>query len=265
MTVTTKSTKYCRACHQKISVKARRCQHCNVWQGKRFWFGEVTVYSVAVLLVAVAGVGVGFYQAFERIGKNQEEIRILGAPYEFAFRRWKEENVEFIQNTGDPGKRITPISILWYQFFETGYILYNASQGWSIILNANNKNWREVENDSAILISHYNKEEINKELLKHFHDGERYEYYLNLFKEGSITGGIGNLYVKHDLGPSLGKPLQAEMWIEDSGFVRGDNYDLIVGVINRPTDHKDSIVRAVYALMNDDTYRRFVITNRSKK
>lgn len=259
------STKYCHACHQEISSKARRCQHCNVWQGKLFLLSATR--HIVTLVIAAAGVMIAFYNV--EISEDIEEIRISGEPYEYAFWRWKKENVEFIENTGDPGEQITPISILWYQFFETGYILYNASQGWSIILDFKNETWREEANDSTILISHYDKEKINIKRFNQLFDGanggER-NYYLDLFKEGAITGGIGNLYVKHDLGPVLGKPLKAEMWIENSGFVRGTEYDLIVGVINRPTDREDSIVRAVYALFKDhNTYKRFVITNRARK
>ena len=157
---------------------------------------------------------------------------------------------------------MTPISILWYQFFEKGYILYNASQGWSVVLDFSNKTWQKFENDSESLISLYDKEKVDDSRLKELYDGERYHYYRGLLKDGKITGGIGNLYVKYDLGPRLGKPHKTEKWIENSGIVHGENYDLIVGILNRHIDSHNSIVRAVYALLKDKTYKRFVLIHR---
>lgn len=255
------SSKSCHACRQELSREARRCHHCHAWQGKQAWLGELTVSSIFSLIGTLVAICIGFINIAE-ISSNKDRIDVLQKPYEFAFNRWKEENAEFIQKTGEPGKLVTPISILWYQFFEKGYILYNASQGWSIVLDFSNKTWQKVENDSESLISLYNKEKIDISRLRELHGGVRYNDYLDLLREGKITGGIGNLYVKHDLGLRLGKPRKAEMWIENSGFVNGENYNLMVGIINRHTDSHDSIVRTVYALLKNNTYKRFVVVNR---
>jgi len=99
------------------------------------------------------------------------------------------------------------------------------------------------------------EEDIDLEYLRKLHDGSRYGQYLSLFedfvhKDGlGLTGGIGNLYVKHDLWSSLGPPIEREKHTFDSGSYSTPHYTLILGVPRNPNHNCKSWGRDVIELL----------------
>lgn len=247
----------CYACKENLLLGARRCSKCHAWQGWRRYLGELTLISLFSVLASAAAVGTVFFQ-FIKLNDRLESLE-RNFKYNIVYEQWKKENGEFIEDNGIPTDAMMPISKLWYQFFERGYVLYNASSNWSVILDSINEEFNIYDNPEA-LISLYDPQNIDTELLRTLHAGPRYKQYYQLFQRAKITGGIGTLYVEHDLAPKIGNPISKEMSINDAAYKRGRVYDLLIGAINRQGDTPSSTIRAVFALFHKaSTYKRFVI------
>ena len=254
-------TATCFACREPIHELARKCHKCQAWQGWRRYVGQLTILSCFPLVTSIVALVLSVFfhidarELQERVGDLESNLPSI------VFERWKEENQSFINGTGKPGDMLSPISILWYQFFENGSMLYNASSDWTVALFSDKK-WEKYENPVA-LITHYDPMNPNLEenIRKHY-NGINFEEYLEIFrsKEKNVTGGIGTLYVKHDLFPRLGRPVSSERAIHTSGYVSGPVYDLLVGLVNTSLNDPESRPKAVYALMKKGgDYKKFVV------
>lgn len=182
------------------------------------------------------------------------EVCLGKAAYDILFEKWRT-------NAG-PGimigtvSEIKAIPALWYQFFEKGIILYIAD-GFSYVLLYEPKVWKKFAAPGKPYVSLYPKHEddINVELLNRLNGGIRFDQYLSLFKDFihnerlGLTGGIGNLYVKHDLGPMLGQPMEREKHAFDSGSYDTSLYRLILGAPRNPNHNCKSWGRDVIELL----------------
>ncbi len=247
----------CYACKKALLLYARRCDNCHAWQDWRRYTGDLNVLTVVPLIASAIAIVMVLIDVNNTDNRVKElETRFL---YDTVYEKWKEGNGLFIEKNGIPSSKIEPINLLWYQFFEKGYILFNASSGWSVALSHEDMTFSRMNNPEQ-LIALYDPKKIDQNLLQRLHNEERYNEYLRLFETGEITGGIGTLYVKHDLAPIIGKPTGKEISMSGAAFIRGQTYDLIVGAINRPTDSPNSSIRAVYALFHGThTYEKFPV------
>lgn len=171
--------------------------------------------------------------------------------HEILFDKWAKETGAIQRKT---------VSALWYQFFEKGFILYIEDEAAYVLLHKG-KTWRGYKTPDKPRISSYpkNEDEINFALLRHLYGGQNYEPYEALFKnfvakdKFGLTGGIGNLYVLHDLFPILGQPLHREKHAYHSAFYDIDSYRLILGVPGSKDHHCKSWSREVVKLLQHNT------------
>ncbi len=219
--------------------------------------GIVGAVIVAVLAAFITGV-IGNNDPDKtdmQNGVGSSEIEL----YELVYDRWKQGNFDFIRNPGAPGQTFISIDILWYQFFEHGAILYNASSDWSVALFPD-KTWEKYENPIALVTNYEPDRPSIAENIRSIYQGPNYEKYLHLFQSNRITGGIGTLYVKHDLLPRIGKPLAFQEWTEDAAYVPGPVYDLLVGLVNTHLDSRESKPKTVISLIhNGKRFKRHVV------
>lgn len=215
--------------------------------------------TILPIFVSVVALVIGFASRVDTTNLQDRVGNLESKSHEIVYERWKQGNSDFIRNTGDPGQTTSSIDILWYQFFEHGAILYNASSDWSVALFPN-KTWEKYDNPIALVTNYEPDRPSIAENIRKIYQGQNYETYLQLFQSNQITGGIGTLYVKHDLLPRLGKPLAFQEWTKNAAYVPGPVYDLLVGLVNTHLDNQESRPKTVISLIhNGKRFKRFVV------
>ena len=254
------SKETCYACQETLQGGARRCSICHAWQDWRRHVGQLTIMSILPIFVSVVALVIGVDSRVNTTDLQDRVGNLESKSYEIIYDRWKQANADFIRETGNPGQTFNPIDILWYQFFEHGAILLNASSDWSVALFPD-KTWEKYENPISLVANYEPDKPSIAENIESIYQGPNYDEYLHLFQSYQITGGIGTLYVKYDLLQKLGKPLAFQEWTEEAAYVPGPVYDLLVGLVNTHLDSQQSRPKTVISLIhNGKQFKRDVVT-----
>ena len=183
--------------------------------------------------------------------------------YACVLDQWKTQQRKFRQDHGEPGPVAQPANI-WYQFFNNGYVLYNTSHQTAVVLDFVKRSWTRYPTEEALITEHGRPEphegpaEINEALFDALAPAHSQDNYRDLLRSRAVIGGIGTIYVRHDLLGRLGQPLRGEQHTDQAATVAGPAYDLVVNVKNRAPDG-DNGVRSVVALFPDGSFQRSTI------
>jgi hypothetical protein len=196
------------------------------------------------------------------------ENEVREPAYERVLSKWREDQVEFIEKTGVPGKRTIAIDTLWYQFFEQGLILHNSTHGWTHILDLKNKTWTKVPKPEALISEHHQDAidwgRFEESIPRHVTD-QRKQVYKALISDRRIIGGIGTIFVAFGLLDALGTPEHCatkpcERPFHYAAYINGPPYALILNVPNRSTDDPNTDTnRSVVVLRENGTFVRHVV------
>lgn len=182
---------------------------------------------------------------------------------------WIEKHREVIDKYGTP-KTFKFIDV-HEQHFKTGYVAYNVTDGWSIFLYRQTKEYRKLQNPGAHLTPGSGRQ-VNEKLFEDLTQGmsaDDRRLYRSLidrrvksadFKGVGIIGGIATLYIRERLYDAFGKPEENEKLIRYVLHLTGDKYEVLVGLPHGLGFPDSKSPRSVYLFHRDDgRYERHVV------
>ena len=185
------------------------------------------------------------------------------------YNLWINQHREIIEQYGRP-KRFKFVNV-HEQHFKTGYVAYNVTDGWSILLYRIHKEYRKLQNPGVHLTPGSGRQ-VNEELFEKItygmSDTDR-KLYRSLidrrvksvdFKGVGIIGGIATLYIKERLYDAFREPEENEKLIRHVLHVTGDKYEVLVGLPHGLGFPSSESPRSVYFFHRDDgRYERHVV------
>jgi hypothetical protein len=156
------------------------------------------------------------------------------------------------------------------QHFKTGYIAYNVTDGWSVLLYRINKEYRQLQNPGVHLTPGSGRE-VNEKLFQELTlgmsdvDQRLYRSLIDRrvesddFQGIGIIGGIATLYIRERLHGAFGDPEENEKLIRDVLDVTGDKYNVLVGLPHGIGLPDSEAPRSVYILYREGRYQRHVV------
>lgn len=183
------------------------------------------------------------------------------------YRVWGNSHPEIMQRYGQP-KSLKFVSI-HEQHFKTGYIGYNVTDGWSVLLYRLNKEFRRLPNPGVQLTPGSGRQ-VNETLFEELTSGMSADdktLYRTLidnrvrsadFHGVGIIGGIATLYIRERLYDAFGPPEENEKLIHDVLHASGDQYEVFVGLPHGLGGPTARAPKSVYVLHHDGRYERHV-------
>ena len=182
---------------------------------------------------------------------------------------WQDQHRELIERYGPP--KSFKFLNLHEQHFKTGYIAYNVTDDWSFLLYPRTKEFRKLQNP-GVHLTRGSGRRVNDKLFDDISHGlsdaqrEKYRSLIDRrvkspdFQGVGIIGGIGTLYVRERLFDAFGEPEENEKFIADVLHVRGDDYEVLVGLPHGLGLPDATSPRSVYFISKDDgRYERHVV------
>jgi hypothetical protein len=156
------------------------------------------------------------------------------------------------------------------QHFKTGYIAYNVTNGWSVLLYRFTKEYRKLQNPGVHLTPGSGRqvnEKLFEKLTHGMSDADRKSYRSLIdrrvksddFQGIGIIGGIATLYIGERLYDAFGEPEENEKLIRDVLHVTADKYEVLVGLPHGLGLPNSEAPRSVYLLYRDGGYERHVV------
>ena len=197
-------SEYCYACKEKLARGARRCSKCHAWQGWRRYCGELNLISCSPYWPAASAIAAVFVQG-EQSNRRIEylEQKFL---YDSVYAEWEKAIVHSLRIMEYRPVDWNRLAYSGINFLRKDMFCSMRLPIGSVVFDFTNGTFEIYQGNPDRLISLYDPKEIDDDLLNSLHAGPRRKEYRQLFESGEITGGIGTLYVKHDLAPKIGMP-----------------------------------------------------------
>jgi tetratricopeptide (TPR) repeat protein len=187
------------------------------------------------------------------------------------FQQWLNQHPDIIRTYGLP-KTAKFVSV-WEQPFKGGLIVYNVTDGWSVLFFRRSdgggafKQLSNGENLTPGVGRPKVDEEVFAEITKGMTEPER-NLYRSLVdsrvntpdSQGiGLIGGIATLYIMNRAYSDVGAPFENERFLPDIVYAQARGYKILADLPHSVGQTSPESAKSVYVLYPNNTYRRHIV------